>query len=783
MDLMDYRRKIIANSPHLSSASGAVASFSDGADLPLKSLNVDIEPVQDLHGYENPWPGGGGKNLFDNQFSDRTINGLTWVLNSDGTITVNGTATAETQLHTQFVSGIEGECYFSGCPSGGSSTSYDVFIWDVTNSSRAKKWDRTTTVDSELGGGNAQVYLEEGVTYRFCYRIRNGYTANNVLFSPMIRLASVTDGTYAPYENICPIIGRDGVKVTRCGKNLLQCPTSGGRTNSGITWTYNSDGSVTASGTATGNSWSYGVPPATVTLPQGTYTASVTSPFGLVVQNLTDGGYFYNGGNSQVTFTLDKLTELGVHARVANGTTIDATTGIQIELGSTATPYEPYNGVTIWYAENALKPSPAFTETQNGLTFTSDGKGTYRVTGTNTATETVRSAILPVPSFTIPPSTTHTFYLNNNAINSNVFLSFMIGSTSIDSWAFNALNRTAPNYGTMGNKLCDGIRIVVAAGQTVDITFSPMLLPKENTDAYIIGRKNLFSNFEEGDKTDSGITFDFSDSDVVKISGTSTAINASSQNKIIGGTNAPTPIEFIQGQTYTISLQGTVSVSKANDFRIFLRSNSNANLWYGDSTNGVWTVTPESTFVAERIMFRVKSNGTTVNVDAHLQIELDTVYGGTLNLLTGVMTVNKGCDTFDGSSDETWNILSSDKQRISFRGWLSNAKKETATPITDMMTNSIPLSTTSENAFNNGKITCRGTAYQSVYVYIFVPPSEFNTIEQLRAYLADQPWQVVYPLATPFEIQLTPHQIRSLYGSNTIFADTGNVALEYWAHP
>ena len=46
MDLMDYRRKIIANSPHLASASGAVVSFSDGADLPLKSLNVDIEPVQ-----------------------------------------------------------------------------------------------------------------------------------------------------------------------------------------------------------------------------------------------------------------------------------------------------------------------------------------------------------------------------------------------------------------------------------------------------------------------------------------------------------------------------------------------------------------------------------------------------------------------------------------------------------------------------------------------------------------------------------------------------------------
>lgn len=54
MDLMDYRRKIIANSPHLASASGAVVTFADGTDLPLKSLNVDIEPVQSGSGDPSP---------------------------------------------------------------------------------------------------------------------------------------------------------------------------------------------------------------------------------------------------------------------------------------------------------------------------------------------------------------------------------------------------------------------------------------------------------------------------------------------------------------------------------------------------------------------------------------------------------------------------------------------------------------------------------------------------------------------------------------------------------
>jgi hypothetical protein len=35
------------------------------------------------------------------------------------------------------------------------------------------------------------------------------------------------------------------------------------------------------------------------------------------------------------------------------------------------------------------------------------------------------------------------------------------------------------------------------------------------------------------------------------------------------------------------------------------------------------------------------------------------------------------------------------------------------------------------------------------------------------------------PLLTPFDIQLTPTQIETLIGNNTIFADTGDVDLTY----
>lgn len=151
-------------------------------------------------------------------------------------------------------------------------------------------------------------------------------------------------GTPSP-DNVRPISGRTEVVTQRAGKNLFEALTSGGRSNSGITWTYNSDGSLTATGTATGNSWSYGTAPS-VTLPSGTYTVSVSSPFSLVIRK-SDNTYIYNGDNSTHTFTLSKSTEIFIYARLKAGTTVsNATTGIMLEVGSTASEWTPYNGDT-----------------------------------------------------------------------------------------------------------------------------------------------------------------------------------------------------------------------------------------------------------------------------------------------------------------------------------------------------------------------------------------------------------------------------------------------------
>ena len=58
----------------------------------------------------------------------------------------------------------------------------------------------------------------------------------------------------------------------------------------------------------------------------------------------------------------------------------------------------------------------------------------------------------------------------------------------------------------------------------------------------------------------------------------------------------------------------------------------------------------------------------------------------------------------------------------------------------------------------------------------------YNRAESLgyqKMILSNNDMQVVYELATPFDIQLTPTQIETLIGNNTIFADTGNIKVSY----
>ena len=123
-----------------------------------------------------------------------------------GTVTANGTATADAQCRVYFNNPGQpnnstvppGNYYFSGCPSGGSERNYNCYSWDYDAQARSKKWDGTSAVDTDYGQGNCQVQIN-GHKQSITMRIKSGYTADNVVFKPMLRPAD-TSADFEPYQ-------------------------------------------------------------------------------------------------------------------------------------------------------------------------------------------------------------------------------------------------------------------------------------------------------------------------------------------------------------------------------------------------------------------------------------------------------------------------------------------------------------------------------------------------------------------------------------------------------
>ena len=245
-------------------ATGNPITLTDASETYAQGLSVELEPKQDLHGYDFPWVGGAGKNKLPLDLDTikslntsgtwsgnaYTVSGATFtVITDDGgnvtAITKSGTPNADINFHIN--GGNEGtnveiSAILSGCPSGGSESTYYLKatyynIIDTGNgSTMASFWTRRT---------NADIVVKSGVS-------------GNLSFKPMIRLSTETDPTFAPYSNICPISGYEGVEVDGYGDELIDITTLTPIISAyGVTYTVNSDGSVSANGTATARSQIY----------------------------------------------------------------------------------------------------------------------------------------------------------------------------------------------------------------------------------------------------------------------------------------------------------------------------------------------------------------------------------------------------------------------------------------------------------------------------------------------------------------------------------------------
>ncbi len=208
----------------------------------------------------------GAKNFIKYPFtsSTTTSHGITFTDNGDGTITVEGVADADVgfalcsrNINNDLMRRIGvGEFILTGCPSGGSTNTYCIdFGYGNSSSYVGRLGDDigngvTCTVTSEMLSYNGQITII----------VKNGTDLSTpITFKPMLRMANIEDDTWQPYTQTNKELTKEKVSYKYLGevgaKNLIPYPhtITNSFTQDGVTYTENEDGSVTLSGTYTGN--------------------------------------------------------------------------------------------------------------------------------------------------------------------------------------------------------------------------------------------------------------------------------------------------------------------------------------------------------------------------------------------------------------------------------------------------------------------------------------------------------------------------------------------------
>lgn len=166
---------------------------SDGIKDAIDDTAADIYEVMGKNG---------AKNLLPNNAATKTVNGITFTVNSDGSVTANGTATSTSYIILISSFNLVGGKYILSDEANSTDGNVQIILDTPDGSQRFAACYGATR--------EKKFTLNQAYTLRSFIWIGSGITVDNVTFKPMIRLASDTDSTYQPYaltnQQITPYI-------------------------------------------------------------------------------------------------------------------------------------------------------------------------------------------------------------------------------------------------------------------------------------------------------------------------------------------------------------------------------------------------------------------------------------------------------------------------------------------------------------------------------------------------------------------------------------------------
>lgn len=276
-------------------------------------------------------------------------------------ININGTPSSDVFFKiTPSVNFAVGTYMVSGCPSGGSSTTYNILFGKGSGN------------NYDIGSGTLLNSTSASDTWNFYIYVKSGTSVTNKLFLPQIESGNVKHNFVPP----------SGYPVYACQKNLFNMllpivKLSGGTWTdysgystclvNGLTFTVNHTNgnvySISVTGTATSDTY-FNIATGTngLTLPQGSYIANGCPSGG----STTGAGYFLaigsgNDVGSGVTFT--NTTSMQRSCYIVVKATKQMTGQVfqpMIRLASvTDATYEAYNGNTYNLTNDTASPVPA----------------------------------------------------------------------------------------------------------------------------------------------------------------------------------------------------------------------------------------------------------------------------------------------------------------------------------------------------------------------------------------------------------------------------------------
>ena len=187
--------------------TGTLIHITDALASPMRKCEVALEPIQDLHGQDAPYPAGGGSNKWDEEWEVGRYD-----LSNGVKVTSSGQIRCKNLIPV-----VPSSSYYIYTPT-------NDYIWFLFFDENQAVLSTGLPSNYKQTSGNGRAFAKQAITMPSnCYYIAfytqtaYGSTYNNDI--AVNYPSSIT--TYSPYSNICPITGWTGCGMTRTGKNLF----------------------------------------------------------------------------------------------------------------------------------------------------------------------------------------------------------------------------------------------------------------------------------------------------------------------------------------------------------------------------------------------------------------------------------------------------------------------------------------------------------------------------------------------------------------------------------